>query len=173
MSNILLIIFLILFFSFILALLFWAISGLLAIIYGAPTIGSEEEIIDCALRLAQLQKNEIFLDLGCGWGKVLNIAQKKFGAKAIGLEISPICWLWNKLYGRQVIYGDLTKIDFQKFPADVIYFYLSTQLIKKMTPLLKQELKKGRRIISLSFPLEKIKWQKKKMINKKTIYLYA
>lgn len=166
-----LIIFIVLLISLI--LLFWAISGLLAILYGAPTIGSESKIIIEALKLAKLKKGETFLDLGCGWGKVLDIAQNKFGAKVIGFEISPICWLWNKLRGRQVIYTDLTKIDFRKFPADIIYLYLSTQLMKKMTPLLKKELTKGRRIISLSFPIEKIQWQTKKMINKKTIYLYA
>src|SRR5512138_3748991 len=60
------------------------------VFYGLPPVPTKPERIQKALKLANLQPNEILYDLGAGDGRVLIIAARDFGAKAVGLEIGPI-----------------------------------------------------------------------------------
>src|SRR5215208_4598789 len=71
---------------FILALLWILVPAL----YGLPPIPTKPERIRKALKLANLQPDEVLYDLGAGDGRVLFIAAREFGAKAVGIEIGPI-----------------------------------------------------------------------------------
>ena len=70
------------------------IVGLLWILvpalYGLPPIPTKPERIQKALKLANLQPNETLYDLGAGDGRVLFVAARDFGARAIGIEVGPI-----------------------------------------------------------------------------------
>jgi cyclopropane fatty-acyl-phospholipid synthase-like methyltransferase len=43
-----------------------------------------------ALKLANLKPDEVLYDLGAGDGRVLFIARRDFGARAVGIEVGPI-----------------------------------------------------------------------------------
>ena len=58
--------------------------------YGLPPVPTKPERIRKALKLANLQPDEVLYDLGAGDGRVLLIAARDFGAKAIGIEVGPI-----------------------------------------------------------------------------------
>src|SRR5215208_4397136 len=73
-------------FLFLLILLWVLIPAL----YGLPLVSTKTERIRKALKLANLQPNEVFYDLGAGDGRVLFIAVREFGAKAIGIEVGPM-----------------------------------------------------------------------------------
>src|SRR4030067_279165 len=85
---------------FILALLWILVPAL----YGLPPVPTKPERIRKALQLANLQPDEVLYDLGAGDGRVLLIAAREFGAKAVGIEVGPIqcalIWLraeWDPL----------------------------------------------------------------------------
>ena len=41
------------------------------------------------LELAQVKKNDSLYDLGCGDGRIVIAAAKKYGCKAVGYDIDP------------------------------------------------------------------------------------
>src|SRR5215213_7865038 len=63
---------------------------LVPVLYGLPPVPTKPERIQKALRLANLQPNETLYDLGAGDGRVLFIAVRDFGAKAVGIEVGPV-----------------------------------------------------------------------------------
>lgn len=49
------------------------------------------------LELAEVDLNDLVYDLGCGTGRILVEATRKFGAKAVGIEINPFLYIWSLL----------------------------------------------------------------------------
>jgi cyclopropane-fatty-acyl-phospholipid synthase len=50
---------------------------------------AQEVKLDRICQLLQLQRGELFLDVGCGWGGLLCHAAERFGVSAHGLTLSP------------------------------------------------------------------------------------
>ena len=73
-------------------------------IYGLPPVPTKPGRIRNTLKLANLQPNEVVYDLGAGDGRVLLIAARDFGAKAVGVEVGPIqcAWIWLRVRRRRV-----------------------------------------------------------------------
>ncbi len=101
-------------------------------IYGLPPVPTKPGRIQKALKLANLQPNETLYDLGAGDGRVLFIAARDFGAKAVGLEIGPVqcalIWLRATANGFgnqiQIHWGNFYKADLKD--ADVVFVYATT-----------------------------------------------
>ncbi|MCK4591995.1 class I SAM-dependent methyltransferase [Candidatus Parcubacteria bacterium] len=163
------------------------LSFLTIIIYGFPAILSAGPIpahkkgIGKALELAKIKPGEKFYDLGCGDGRVLVKAVKKYDCYGVGYELVFPYYLLAK--ARAKLYGKSDKIDmkcknFFKADlqnADVIFCFLTPRLMQKIGKLLKEtEIKKGARLVSYGFsikdmePVEKIKHSKENW----NIYLY-
>jgi predicted RNA methylase len=108
------------------------------------------------LKLAKVKKNDLLYDLGAGDGRVLLIAAKEFGCRAVGIErsalLAAICRWRVKKEGLQdrvkVIEKNYFDVDLRK--ATVITAYLSKKQNKLLVPKLKKELKKGTRVVSAS-----------------------
>jgi ribosomal protein L11 methylase PrmA len=163
------------------------------VIFGSPYVMANKIVIRRALKLAGLEKGENFYDLGCGNGDVL-IEAAKMGAKANGLEISPFYYLYAKIrttFWKQQIpkicsstkrgllprkieiiveYANIYKVDLSE--ADVIYCYLMPEMLSKLAPKFKKELKKGSRLISVGFPIKALKNGTEHHINGRKIFIY-
>jgi cyclopropane fatty-acyl-phospholipid synthase-like methyltransferase len=50
---------------------------------------SPTEVVDEMLKLAKVQKDDVVYDLGCGDGRIVIAAAKKYGAKGLGVDIDP------------------------------------------------------------------------------------
>jgi SAM-dependent methyltransferase len=157
---------------FILALLWILVPAL----YGLPPVPTRPERIRKALKLANLQADEVLYDLGAGDGRVLLIAAREFGAKAVGIEVGPIqcalIWLravasgfGNKI---QVRWANFYKADLGE--ADIIFVYATSKEVVKLAPHLERQLKTGRRVISVSadFP----DWEPSTFDEHDLIFLY-
>lgn len=161
---------------------FKGISNLISVIFGAPNVSTPSDVIKAALELAYAKPGETFLDLGCGWGKTLAVAQN-YGLKAKGIDISPAAVAWNKFWGRQARWGNIKSANHEN--ADIIYIYLLPKLVKAYSrtrlPAPKrsdggQVLKNLRidtRVVAVDFPLPSQKPTKTKKIHAHTIYLYG
>lgn len=147
---------------------------------GVPFVPTQKSIIRKALKFANLKAGETLYDLGSGTGRVLVIGAKEFKARAIGFEFSTFLFLISKLnlfFHR--IKGNIYCKDF--FEADikdanVIFLFLTPQVLAKLEEKFARELKPGTRIISFSSPLPS--WQPKEIFplperkNKINLYLY-
>ncbi len=125
--------------------------------YDVPFVPSPEVVIRRMLQLADVRENEVVYDLGCGDGRVLIIAAKEFGARAIGIEIRRD--LYEQclkrirdlgLEGRvQVYHGNFFEYDLSD--ADVVTLYLLTSVNERLRPKLERELRPGTRVVSHDF----------------------
>lgn len=124
--------------------------------YGLPPVPTKPKRIRKALKLANLQPNEILYDLGAGDGRVLLIAAREFEAKATGIEIGPIqcalIWLravasgfGNKIHVR---WADFYKANLRE--ADVVFVYATSKEVMKLASRLENQMKKGARVVSIS-----------------------
>jgi hypothetical protein len=125
-------------------------------LYGLPPVPTSRDRIHHALQLANLQPGETLYDLGAGDGRVLFIAARDFGARAVGIEIGPIqCLLiWLRImaggFGRQVQirWGNFYQAKLQE--ADVIFVYATSKEVLKLAPHLGTQMKTGSRLVSIS-----------------------
>jgi len=51
----------------------------------APFVPSPPTVVTAMLQLADVKKDEVLFDLGCGDGRIIIEAAQKFGAKAVGV----------------------------------------------------------------------------------------
>src|SRR5688572_14908746 len=52
-------------------------------------VPTPEEVVEAMLQVANVTKNDIVYDLGCGDGRIPVTAAKKYGARGVGIDIDP------------------------------------------------------------------------------------
>jgi hypothetical protein len=164
------------FFFFILVFIVIALWILIPALYGLPPVPTRPERIQKALKLANLQPNETLYDLGAGDGRVLSMAARDFGAKAVGIEIGPIqCVLiWLRVTAQgfgsqiQVRWENYYKADIHD--ADVVFVYATSKEITKLAPHLERQMKKGSRLVSISADFGE--WEPSAVDERDLIFVY-
>lgn len=144
--------------------------------FGAPTVHSSKQAIIDTLKLSNLKEGELIVDLGCGSAKVLIIAAKEFGARGIGIDRSPYCYLLSKINvfltrqskKIQIIYGNFNNSNDYLKKADVIYVYLLETVNKKIESWLFKNISPKARVVSLSFTFSK--HEPKKTVQTRTLW---
>lgn len=144
--------------------------------FGAPWVPTPYKIIRKMLVMADVKPRDIVYDLGSGDGRVIIEAARSFGAKAVGIEIDPLRFLWTKakifflgLSNKvDVLFGNFFKINISD--ANIVTIYLLPDTNVKLIDKFVKELRPGTRIVSNTFALPGFK-----MINqdeKLKIYVY-
>jgi SAM-dependent methyltransferase len=114
---------------------FLIMVGLMSLIWtssrGAPWVPTHRDIVDRMLRMAGVKPGEVVYDLGCGDGRVLVVAARRYGARAVGVEL------------------DLFGVDLHS--ADVVFAYLLQDTNDRLKEKLRSELRPGARIVSNTF----------------------
>ncbi|MEM7033693.1 MAG: class I SAM-dependent methyltransferase [Chloroflexota bacterium] len=129
---------------------------------GAPWAPTTMRKVHKMLQLADVGPNDLVYDLGCGDGRVIIAAARRYGARAIGVEIDPLRYLWCQmvitvlgLRSRvKIIFGDFFTLDLRD--ADVVTCYLMPVTNKKLVAKFSQELKSNARIVSHDFTFPKL-----------------
>jgi predicted RNA methylase len=125
----------------------------------APFVPTPEPVVERMLEAAELKPGEILFDLGCGDGRILFTAAQKFGARAVGVELSSqlvkevsdrvqALGLQNQV---KVIEGNLLDVDLRS--ADVVTLYLMRLTNEKLKPNLRKQLKPGARVVSHDYEI--------------------
>ena len=142
-------------------------------------VPTPHEVVDDMLRLANVGKGDVLYDLGSGDGRIAIAAAKKFGIKAVGIDIDPDrikeatenarkAGVSNLVQFRQ---EDLFKADFKE--ATVVTLYLLPDLNVKLRPRLWEDLKPGTRIVSHQFDMGTWKPEKRLESNGRTVYFWT
>lgn len=121
---------------------------------GAPWVPTWRRDVERFLKLAQLQPDERFYDLGCGDGRLVRAAADA-GAIATGFECSLLPYILAKLrVGRRgsIRYADLWDADLKD--ANVVYCFLLPKVYPKLKERIERECRTGTRIILYVWPME-------------------
>jgi SAM-dependent methyltransferase len=121
-----------------------------------PYEPSSEEAVRLMLNLAQVGKNDLVYDLGCGDGRIVIAAAQKKGARSVGIDIDPERIKESVENARKAnvanrvtfLRQDLFKTDIGK--ATVVMLYLWPEVNLRLRPKLLRELKPNTRVVSHS-----------------------
>jgi cyclopropane fatty-acyl-phospholipid synthase-like methyltransferase len=133
------------------------VPTLMTLINGAPFVPTPMDAVRKMLKLANIKKGDVVYDIGCGDGRMVYVAANEYGAKATGLELSPLVYAFARI--RKLLWRSKAKILFRNFKtqnfrdADVIVCYLMPETLEKLRPKLEAELKPGARIVSYAFQM--------------------
>ena len=125
----------------------------------APSVGSPENAIEKILQAANLRPGETLYDLGCGDGRILIRAAKKYKVKAVGVEISSSlaesaaeAVRKNGLQKQvKIVHGDFMSMDLSA--ANVVTLYLAPTANDTLRPNLERELRPNTRVVSYDYPI--------------------
>ncbi len=141
-------------------------------------VPTPDEIVDAMLRLAAVTAKDTVYDLGCGDGRIVIAAAKKYGARGVGIDIDPerikeananvkAAGVTDKV---RFIRGDLFEANISE--ATVVTLYLLTDLNLKLRPKLMKDLNPGTRVVSHAFNMGDWKPEKQESIRGTTVYLW-
>jgi ribosomal protein L11 methylase PrmA len=142
-------------------------------------VPTPQELVEDMLRLADVRKGDVLYDLGSGDGRIAITAAKKYGVRAVGIDIDPERVLESLENARKAGVTklvefrneDLFKSDFHE--ATVVTLYLLPDLNLKLRPRLLAELKPGTRIVSHAFDMGDWKPDKKLESNGRVVYFWV
>jgi SAM-dependent methyltransferase len=125
----------------------------------APTAPSPERAVDRMLEIAHLKPGETLYDLGCGDGRILIAAAKRYKVKGVGIEISSrlsqVATENVKKAGLQeqirVVHGNFMQTDLSD--ANVVTLYLATTANDMLRPNLERYLRPKARVVSYDYPI--------------------
>ena len=147
-------------------------------------IPTPQEVVDKMLELAEVKKDDLVYDLGCGDGRIVVTAAQKYGCRGIGYDINPKRIKESLENVKKNNVGNLVRIEQEDIftldisKANVITLYLLPSLNVKLIPQL-EKLKPGSRIVSHDFDMKGVKPDKVVKINSDneysdhTIYLWT
>jgi predicted RNA methylase len=124
---------------------------------GAPWVPTSIRKANKMLKMAEVGPDDLVYDLGCGDGRLIVIAAWRYGARAVGIEIDPLRYLWCQMLITvlglrdrvRIVYGDFFKLDLSD--ADVVTCFLLPGTNEKLEGKLKRELRPNTRVISNTF----------------------
>ncbi len=145
----------------------------------APFVTTPPYIVEEMLDMAQTGAGDTIYDLGCGDGRIVVTAALKYGAKGVGVDISPARIrqsIMNAAHARvsdrvRFIQGDLFEVDFS--PATILSLYLLPAINLKLRPKIFTVLKPGTRIISYEFDMAEWEPDDFKLIDGHRIYCWV
>ena len=122
-----------------------------------PFVPTPIEVVDKMLELAEVKKGDVVYDLGSGDGRIVIRAAKKYGVRAVGIEMDSL--LLDKARKDAKAAGvshlvqfraeDAMKADLSK--ATVITLYMLPWFNEAMKPSFQKQLKSGARIVAHDF----------------------
>jgi precorrin-6B methylase 2 len=147
-------------------------------------VPTPQDVIDKMLELAKVKKTDVLYDLGCGDGRIVVTAAKKYGCKATGFDVDPMRIQESEENVAKNKVGKLAKIEQKDIftldlsKANVVTLYLLPSLNVRLIPQL-EKLKPGSRIVSHDFNMRGVTPDKViRMVSKEddiehTIYVWT
>lgn len=149
----------------------------------APFVPTPQDVVDRMLELAGVTENDVVYDLGCGDGRIVITAARRFGARGVGVDIDPRRIAESNANAAQAgvqhlvrfVEQDAMTVDVSE--ATVVTLYLLSSSNVKLRPLLTSQLPVGARIVSHAFsmgdwPADEVDRFEDVRGNTRTLYLW-
>ncbi|MBM3528395.1 MAG: methyltransferase domain-containing protein [Alphaproteobacteria bacterium] len=142
-------------------------------------VPTPQQVVDRMLELAKIQPGDFLIDLGSGDGRIPITAAKRYGIKAMGIDIDPDRikeanenakkeGVTDKVSFKQ---ANLFEEDISK--ANVITLYLLERLNAKLRLKLLSDLKPGSRVVSHAFSMGDWKPDTHELVDGRSVYLWT
>lgn len=133
-----------------------------------PWVPTPQEIVERMLEVGQVGKEDVLYDLGCGDGRIVIAAARKFGCKAVGVDLDPTRVREARKAAQEagveklveIRQGDALQVA-DLGNASIVTLYLLPEVNLKLRPILQKTLKPGSRIVSHDYDLGDWKPEKK------------
>jgi ribosomal protein L11 methylase PrmA len=142
-------------------------------------VPTPEVVVEAMLQVANVTKNDVVFDLGCGDGRIPITAAKKYGARGFCFDIDPErIKEANENVAKNNV-GNLVKVvhadlfETELAGASVVTLYLLPSLNVKLMPKLMRELKPGTRIVSHAFDMGDWKPEKELDVDGRKVYFWT
>lgn len=130
-----------------------------------PFVTTPPDVVDAMLELAEVTRDDVVYDLGCGDGRIVVTAARKYGCKAFGIDIDPERvreardnasrnGVGHLVTVRQ---GDIFRLDLSG--ATVVTLFLMPHVNARLVPRL-ERLAPGSRIVSHQFSMPGVRPRK-------------
>ena len=147
-------------------------------------VGTPYDIVSQMLHMADVKKEDIVVDLGCGDARMLVLAAQKYGSRGIGYEIDPVMVRESRKNAEknkvsdlvEIVQADIFKVDISD--ADVLPVYLLPEMNLRLVPQF-ETLKPGSRLVFHNYDLAGYVYDKKIEIisnednSRHTLWLYT
>jgi predicted RNA methylase len=122
-------------------------------------VPTPQAVVDKMLSMAGIKEGDVLYDLGCGDGRIVVTAARRYGIRAAGFDLDPrrVAESLANVRSNSVEHlvtikrADVFTVDLA--PASVVTLYLLPSLNVKLMPQL-EKLKPGSRILSHDFDME-------------------
>jgi len=144
--------------------------------FDVPFVPTPQVVVDEMLRLANVGPNDVVYDLGSGDGRIVITAARKFGARAVGVELDHHLLIQSEESARQAnmesrvkfVQQDFFKTDFSE--ATVVTMYLLSPVMRRLRERMLQ-LKPGTRLVAHDFDFDDWRPDRKTTI-RKNVFLW-
>ncbi|MBI4864575.1 MAG: class I SAM-dependent methyltransferase [Candidatus Riflebacteria bacterium] len=124
-----------------------------------PFVPTPKEVVERALKLAGVSAADVVYDLGCGDGRIVIEAARRYGARGVGVDLDPRLVRESQEAARAAAVerlvafraGDATQCDVTA--ATVVFMYLVPEANALLRPRLEAQLRPGSRVVSHDYPV--------------------
>jgi cyclopropane fatty-acyl-phospholipid synthase-like methyltransferase len=131
------------------------------------------------LQLAKVGNNDVVYDLGCGDGRIVISAAKKYGAHGVGIDINADRIEEARANAHaagvdgQVMFEAQDLFDSDIRDATVVALYLLPEVNMRLRPRLLSQLRPGTRVVTHSFAMGDWKPDKEIIVDGDPVYLWT
>jgi len=117
------------------------------------------DAVAAMLRLAQVGPQDVLYDLGCGDGRLLIEAARRWGTQGVGIDLDPACLQLARYQAKAAGVDHLITLQQRNLyecditAATVVALYLLPHLNVRLSPRLLPQLRPGARIVSHQFDM--------------------
>jgi SAM-dependent methyltransferase len=130
--------------------------SVLPLTMGATYVPTSPIRIFAFLEAVPMTPGQVLIDIGCGDGRVLHQAHKRYGVRGVGYELNPLAYLKARIKfigcrGVEIRWRNFQNADLSD--ADVVFCYLFPDVLKTLSSKLLSDLKPGATVVSCNFAI--------------------